>query len=59
MLKYSQSSAYPSFQLLVNHTDAKREYAYQEKDSASLTAAKANKWNVIDMKTDWKKVFRD
>lgn len=59
MLKYSQSSAYPSFQLLVNHTDAKREYAYQEKDSASLTAAKANKWHVIDMKTDWKKVFRD
>jgi hypothetical protein len=59
MLKYSQSSSYPSFQLLVNHTDAEREYAYQEKDSVSLTAAKANKWHVIDMKKDWKKVFRD
>ncbi len=34
MLEYSQSSHYPSFQLIVNHNDSTREYYYQEKDSA-------------------------
>lgn len=59
MLKYSQGSKHPSFQLLVNHNDSIREYKYQEKDNASLNAAAANKWHVIDMKKDWKKVFSD
>lgn len=57
MLKYSQGSKYPSLQLLVNHDDAAREFAYQEKDNASLNAAKKNKWQVISMKNDWKKIF--
>lgn len=57
MLKFSQSSTYPSFQLLVNHDDAIREAAYKEKDNASLNAAAANKWHVISMKSDWKKIF--
>ncbi|MFD1603345.1 HAD family hydrolase [Flavobacterium artemisiae] len=59
MLKYSQGNKYPSFQLLVNHNDSIREYSYQEKDNASLNAAAKNKWHVIDMKKDWKKVFSD
>ncbi|NCD67767.1 HAD family hydrolase [Mucilaginibacter agri] len=57
MLKFSQSSPYTSFQLLVNHDDAVREAAYKEKDNASLNAAAANKWHVISMKSDWKKIF--
>lgn len=59
MLKYSQGNKYPSFQLLVNHNDSIREFSYQEKDNASLNAAAKNKWHVIDMKKDWKKVFSD
>lgn len=59
MLKYSQGSKYPSFQLLVNHDDAVREYSYQEKDNLSLNAAAQNKWHVISIKEDWKKVFAD
>lgn len=59
MLQYSQGNKYPSFQLLVNHNDSIREYSYQEKDNASLNAAVKNKWHVIDMKKDWKKVFSD
>lgn len=59
MLKYSQGNKYPSFQLLVNHNDSIREFSYQEKDNASLNAAVKNKWHVIDMKKDWKKVFSD
>lgn len=59
MLQYSQGNKYPSFQLLVNHNDSIREFKYQEKDNASLNAAAKNKWHVIDMKKDWKKVFSD
>jgi phosphoserine phosphatase len=57
MLKFSQTNKYPSFQLMVNHDDAVREFAYQEKDNASLNAAAANKWHVVSMKSDWKKIF--
>jgi hypothetical protein len=57
MLKYCQSSKYPSFQMIINHDDAAREFAYQEKDNASLNAAAANKWHVISMKNDWKTIF--
>ena len=57
MLKYSQSSSYPSFQLIIDHNDSAREYHYQEKDSASLKAAAKNNWHVVSIKDDWKKVF--
>ena len=59
MLKYSQGSKYPSFQMLVNHNDSIREYSYQEKDNLSLNTAAKNKYHVISMKDDWKKVFAD
>lgn len=59
MLNYSQGNKYPSFQLLVNHNDSIREFRYQEKDNASLDIAAKNKWHVVDMQKDWKKVFSD
>ncbi|WP_343696269.1 HAD family hydrolase [Flavobacterium sp.] len=59
MLKYSQGNKYPSFQLLVNHNDSIREYSYQEKDNLSLSTAAKNKWHVVSIKDDWKKVFAD
>ena len=59
MLRYSQGSRYPSFQMIINHDDSAREYYYQEKDSASLKAAARNKWHVVSMKNDWKKIFAD
>ena len=57
MLMYSQSSKYPSFQLLINHDDAEREYAYSEKSNASINAATKNNWNIVSIKNDWKQVF--
>jgi hypothetical protein len=56
-LAYSQSSPYPSFQLLVNHDDAEREFAYAEADGASLAAATAGQWHVASVKDDWETVF--
>ena len=57
MLLYSQGGSYPSFQLLINHDDAEREYAYSEKTNASINAAKKNKWTIVSIKNDWKQVF--
>jgi len=57
MLRYSQGSKYPSYQLLVNHNDEVREFAYQEKDSISLKWAAKYNFHVVDMQKDWKTVF--
>jgi haloacid dehalogenase-like hydrolase len=48
--------------LIVHHTDAEREYAYDRKSHVgkldlALDAAAVNKWTVADMKKDWKRVF--
>ena len=56
MLAYSQGSP-QSFQILVDHDDDSREFAYQEPDGASLKAAKARGFHVVSMKKDWKRVF--
>jgi hypothetical protein len=57
MLSYSQGRAGSSLQLLVNHDDEEREFAYTEKDNASLNAAKSNGWLVVSIKNDWRSVF--
>src|SRR5438552_2823602 len=57
MLTYCQSHPGPTLQLMVNHDDAAREFAYAEPDDASLKAAAANGWMVVNMKNDWKQIF--
>ena len=64
MLQYTAANKqYKTFELLVHHTDADREYAYDSHPPASgklvegLTLAKQNGWTVVDMKQDWKTVF--
>ena len=57
MLRYCQSHPGATIQLMVNHDDAAREFAYAEPDTASLKAAAANGWTVVSMKDDWKNIF--
>jgi phosphoglycolate phosphatase-like HAD superfamily hydrolase len=57
MMQYSKGRRGPSFQLLINHDDAAREFAYGEKDNASLNAAKKYGFTVVSVKNDWKTVF--
>jgi hypothetical protein len=57
MLSYSQLPGRPSLQLLINHDDAAREFAYGESDGASLAAAARHGWQVVSMKHDWRVVF--
>ena len=56
-LTYSHTNELPNFQLLINHDDDVREFAYSEKDNASLNAAQKGGWQVVSMKTDWKRIF--
>ncbi len=57
MLRYCQGSKYKSLQVMVNHDDEVREFAYNEKDRASLNAAEKHGWQVVSMKNDWQRVF--
>jgi phosphoserine phosphatase len=50
------------FGLIVHHTDAEREYAYDRNSSLArldkaLDSAAVNKWTVVSMKNDWKRIF--
>jgi phosphoglycolate phosphatase-like HAD superfamily hydrolase len=62
MLQYTTAGKGPRLGLIVHHTDAEREWAY-DRDSPvgrldkALDAAPKNGWIVVDMKKDWKKVF--
>ncbi len=62
MLQWTTMADGPRFGLIVHHTDAEREYAYDRKTEfgrldKALDAAAANHWTVVDMKADWKQIF--
>jgi phosphoserine phosphatase len=62
MLQYTALSGGPRLGLIVHHTDADREYAYDRQShigklDKALDAAAVNKWTVVDMKNDWKRIF--
>jgi len=51
------------FALIVHHTDAQREYAYDRAShigrlDKALDEAAARAWTVVDMKSDWARVYR-
>ncbi len=62
MLQYVAGGPGPHLALLVHHTDAEREWAYDRQspvgtlDKALDEARRAN-WTVIDMQQDWNVVF--
>lgn len=57
MMEYSKGRTGPALQLLINHDDQAREFAYAEKDNCSLEAAKKNASVVANIKSDWKTIF--
>ena len=62
MLQYTTIGRSPSFGLIVHHTDADREWAY-DRDShigqlnKALDEARQRGWIVVDMQDDWKIVY--
>jgi phosphoglycolate phosphatase-like HAD superfamily hydrolase len=64
MLEWTTSAPGPRFGLIVHHTDAVREYAYDRNTpfgrlDKALDAAPQRGWVVVDMKVDWKVIFPD
>ena len=62
MLQWATAGPGRRFALIVHHTDAEREWAYErtpgfgELDKA-LREARTKGWIVVDMKRDWTKVY--
>ncbi len=62
MLQWTTAGAGARLGLIVHHTDAAREYAYDRKSTfgrldQALDQAKGNGWIVVDMKNDWKTIY--
>jgi hypothetical protein len=62
MLQWTSAGAGRRLGLIVHHTDAEREFAYDRKSPVgrldiALEEAKQRGWVVVDMKRDWKRVF--
>jgi hypothetical protein len=62
MLQWTTLNSGPRFGLIVHHTDAEREWAY-DRDSAvgkldkALDEAPKRGWTVVNMKDDWKVIY--
>ncbi len=62
MLQWTAAGQGARFALIVHHTDAEREWAYDRKShigklDKALDEAKAKDWTVVSIKDDWKTVF--
>lgn len=63
MLQWTTGGQGPRFALYVHHTDAEREWAYDRRSSIGrldkgLDEARSKGWTVVDMKQDWKVIYR-
>jgi hypothetical protein len=64
MLQWTTLAGGTRLGMLIHHTDAEREYAYDRNTEfgrldKALDAAAVNQWTVVDMKADWKQIFRN
>ncbi|WP_428428799.1 HAD family hydrolase [Pararhizobium sp.] len=62
MLRWVTGGSPNTFGLIVHHTDAVREYAYDREShfgklNKAMDEADERKWLLVDMKNDWKKIY--
>ena len=62
MLQWTAAGKGARYMLIVHHTDAEREWAYDRKSKIghldkALDEAFNRGWNVVDMKKDWKVIY--
>ncbi|HEY5952725.1 MAG TPA: HAD family hydrolase [Terrimicrobiaceae bacterium] len=62
MLEWTTSGDGPRFGMLVHHTDADREWAYDRDSKTGRLARGLDRapdlgWTVVDMKLDWQEIF--
>ncbi len=64
MLQWTMAGSGRRFALIVHHTDAAREWAYDRESQVgkldqALDEAKQKGWVVLDMQKDWKRIYGD
>ncbi len=64
MLQWTTAGDGARFGLIVHHTDAEREYAYDREShigklDTALDMASTAGWTVVDMANDWGAIFSD
>lgn len=62
MLQWTTAGEGPRFAMIIHHTDAEREWAYDRESSIGrldrgLDEGPKRGWTVVDMKQDWKTIF--
>lgn len=62
MLQWTEAGTGPRFMVLIHHTDADREWAYDRISGIghldkALDEARGKSWTVVDMAKDWKTIF--
>jgi phosphoglycolate phosphatase-like HAD superfamily hydrolase len=62
MLQWTTAGSGARFALIVHHTDAEREWAYDRTSSIgkldkALDEGQARGWTIVDMKKDWKRIY--
>ncbi|MBN2578917.1 MAG: haloacid dehalogenase-like hydrolase [Pirellulales bacterium] len=57
MLEWTAAEPGLRLALLVHHTDAKREWAYDRGAEKALATARSKGWTVVDMQRDWKTIY--
>jgi len=62
MLEWTAAGSGPRLAVLIHHTDATREWAYDRGSrigglDKTLDLAVAKKWTVVSMKDDWNAIF--
>jgi phosphoglycolate phosphatase-like HAD superfamily hydrolase len=61
MLQWTTAGNGARFAMLINHTDAAREWAYDRSPMGRLDKvldeANTKGWTVVDMKNDWRRIF--
>ncbi|MGH7937782.1 MAG: haloacid dehalogenase-like hydrolase, partial [Bryobacteraceae bacterium] len=62
MLEWTTTGAGPRFGMIIHHTDAAREWAYDRKSTfgkldRGLDEGPKRGWTIVDMKNDWKTIF--
>jgi hypothetical protein len=62
MLQWTTMAGGRRLGVVIHHTDAEREYAYDRQSKVghldkALEAAALDRWTLVDMKRDWKTVF--
>jgi hypothetical protein len=62
MLEWTTSGPGPRFGMIIHHTDAEREFAYDREShigklDRGLDEGPKRGWSIVSMKDDWKSVF--